>query len=194
MHHDDAGPGLSGPGPFPDRAENNALLELSIARRIVLFWLFVPGAGLLLIHYLVWGITSADVHTLLTSPYITIGAIIIGAVLHELLHILGYVLGGAPLSSIKLHVQYNSLTAYVSCSVPISGRMLKLTCLLPLFVLGIGGAVAALFTGSLGLTLWAAFMISAAAGDVAILYAIRGVPPHCPARLHGREIGCVYYN
>jgi Putative zincin peptidase len=193
MHSDVEGSGPGGPGPFSVKEENAAVISLSTARNIVLFWLVVPGAGLVLLHYLIWGISLDDIHALLTSPFEAIGAIVLGAILHEALHALGYFSSGAPAKSIRIHFHVKSLTANVSCNFLIPAWKLKLTCLLPLLSLGLGGAVAAMANGSLGLTLWSAFMISSAAGDVAILYAIRSVPPGCPARLHGSEVGCVYY-
>ena len=193
MHSDVEEPGPSGPGPFSVKEENTAVISLSTARNIVLFWLVVPGAGLILIHCLIRGVSLDDIRALLASPIEAIGAIVVGAILHELLHAFGFIVSGAPRRSIEFHFHARTLVASVSCHSPISAWKLKLTCMLPLLVLGLGGAVVAITNGSLGLALWSAFMISSAAGDVAILYAIRSVPPGCPARLHGSEVGCVYY-
>jgi hypothetical protein len=173
--------------------EHEAWIDVSKARMIVLVSLFALPVVLMFAYQILWDKSLIDIHKLLVSSLTLIGAFVLGLVVHEAVHVAGFIVSGASPKSIGFLVDWKTLTAAVTCSECISARALKLTCLLPLVILGLVPGLMGLVSGSLPISVWSALMISAAAGDVAFFWAIRNVPGHCPAKLHGSKIGCRYY-
>ena len=66
----------------------------------------------------------------------------------------------------------------------------RATALLPGLALGVLPGVAALLTGSGLLALWSWTMLAVAGGDVAAVWAIRGVPPDVLVLDHPSRVGC----
>lgn len=108
-------------------------------------------------------------------------------VVHELLHGLGYWLGGAKWSEVKFGVK--QLTPYAHCQVPLKVWPYRFAVALPGLVLGVAPAVIALFTGSWLLMAYGTLMTASAAGDMLILWLLRDVPPTALVQDHPSKVG-----
>jgi hypothetical protein len=62
--------------------------------------------------------------------------------------------------------------------------------LLPALLLGLIPGLVAILAGSWLLLLWAIWLLVVASGDFVILWAMRGVPPDTPVRVHPSRLGC----
>lgn len=113
---------------------------------------------------------------------------IVSIVLHELLHGLGYYLGGATWSQIKYGVK--QLTPYAHCEIPLSLNAYRLAVILPGFILGVMPAVVGILSGSGVLTLYGTIMTAAALGDALILWLLRDAPPAAKVQDHPSKVGC----
>jgi len=132
------------------------------------------------------------INSILNSPIEIVLALLAGVFVHEILHAIGFLLGGAPLSSIRFGYIPKAMSAHISCSSMIPIAAFRLTILLPTIVLGVIPTALAFITGSLPLVLWSTLMLSACAGDFAMLAAVKKVPSNAKARVHGDLVGCVY--
>lgn len=103
-------------------------------------------------------------------------ALVVSVVLHELLHLVGYVwLGGAPREAV--HVEWRGAVIVARCDVPISARSYRAAVALPGLLLGVVPTLAGLVTGVALLTVYGAVMVGASAGDMAVLWALRKYRP-----------------
>lgn len=117
-------------------------------------------------------------------------AIALGVVVHELIHCVGFVLGGAPRSAVRIGFDWRRVIPFASCSVPLRCRGYRLAVALPTLVLGIAPAAAGLAFDSPHASLFGAFLVGTAAGDLLVLWAIRGVAADALVEDHPTEIGC----
>jgi hypothetical protein len=118
-----------------------------------------------------------------------IGAILVGVILHEFLHAVGWVAVGR----VKWHdIEFGikSLTPYAHCKVPVTASTYRIGILLPGIALGlipgwIGSAVNSGWLVAFGLV-----MFISAAGDLMVLWLIRDLPPTAQVLDHPSEVGC----
>jgi hypothetical protein len=108
-------------------------------------------------------------------------ALIPSIVVHELLHGVGYVLGGAKLGEVKIGFQLKHLMPYAHCRVSLSAAGYRLGVALPGLVLGIIPAAAAILTRNPTLAIYAVTMVIAAVGDLIILWLL--IPVHADVRV-----------
>jgi len=108
------------------------------------------------------------------------------AVLHELIHAFAFICAGASPRAISFAVSWRHLTPATFCHQPVSARAFRWVVAAPLIALGLVPSAYGLMTGSAAVTFWSAFMISAAAGDVAILHATRDLPAGHPMWVSAR--------
>jgi hypothetical protein len=98
-------------------------------------------------------------------------------VLHEALHAAGFLLfGRARPSTLHFGIDRATLSPYAGCRAPLPARGYRAAVLLPGVALGVLPVAAGLAGGTAWLTLWGAFMLVTAGGDLAVLLALRGVP------------------
>lgn len=114
--------------------------------------------------------------------------LIVSIIIHELLHGIGYRLGGASWQQIKFGVK--QLTPYAHCEIPLHLAAYRLAVLLPGLILGILPAVVGVVWGSWLLTLYGAVMSAAALGDALILWLLRDAPAAARVLDHPSKVGC----
>lgn len=132
----------------------------------------ILGAAVLVPYWLVWRempLNGFDSGLLLL-------ALIPSIIVHELLHGVGYLLGGAKLGEVKIGIQIKYLMPYAHCRVPLLAAGYRLGVALPGLVLGIIPAIGAVLTHNATLSIYAAAMIIAAVGDLIILWMLIPVP------------------
>jgi hypothetical protein len=129
----------------------------------------VLGAAVLIPYWLVWREMPLTRSQGFDSGLILL-ALIPSIIVHELLHGVGYLIGGAKLGEIKIGFQWKHLMPYAHCRVPLSAAGYRLGVALPGLVLGIIPAVAAILAHNATLSIYAATMVIAAVGDLIILW------------------------
>ncbi|MFB6278193.1 MAG: DUF3267 domain-containing protein [Salinibacter sp.] len=112
-----------------------------------------------------------------------------GIVVHEALHGVGYVWGGADRSEVEFGVDWSSLTPYAHCGAPLRCGPYRWAIALPGLALGVVPLLVGLAVGSWATVLLAALMLGAAGGDAMLLWMLRGVPGDAWVRDHPSKMG-----
>jgi hypothetical protein len=121
---------------------------------------------------------------------VLIPATIAGVVVHELLHMAGYLAGGAPRGTLHFGINLRVLSPYAGCRHPLSAMAYRRAVLLPALVLGVAPAAFALASGAGWLLVWAYLMLVVSAGDFAALWAMRAVDADALVLDHPTRVGC----
>jgi hypothetical protein len=117
--------------------------------------------------------------------------LIIGAVLHELLHGIFWIFFTEKgIRSLKFGISESDFSPYIHCKEPIPVRIYRAGIFLPGLVLGIIPAVLAIFTGRFWLLMFGSFFSWAASGDFIILCMIRKLKKNVLVQDHPEKIGC----
>ena len=154
--------------------------------------LLAPIALLALGPYLaLWGLPDPPFPTDPGGILLFLSAFTVGVVLHEALHGLGHVWGGASWPDVRFGVHWAALTPFAECTVPTQARSYRRTLALPGLVLGAGPLGVGLVTGSWPPTFYGFLMLVAAAGDLLILWILVGVPADAWVQDHPRQVGCL---
>lgn len=118
-------------------------------------------------------------------------AIVLGVVLHELIHGLSWVIfGRKPFSSVKFGFQWKSLTPYAHLKEPVEVNPYRIGGFMPGFVLGILPYFISLALGDGNLFWFSLIHTSAAGGDWLILWLIRNVKTGTLVEDHPTNAGC----
>ncbi len=117
--------------------------------------------------------------------------IIIGAVVHELLHGIFWVFfTRRRIKSVKFGISKSDFSPFVHCTEPMPVWVYRTGTFLPGLILGIIPAVLAIFTGRFWLLIFGSFFTWAASGDFIVLYLIRNLKNNVIVRDHPKKIGC----
>jgi Putative zincin peptidase len=116
---------------------------------------------------------------------------VVGLMVHEPLHGVGYLWAGASRDSVRFGVQWSKLMAYAHCLAPLRASKYRVCGALPGLVLGIIPTLGGLMVGSGGLLLFGVSMLFCSGGDAAVLWAIRGVPGEAWVKDHPSLSGCI---
>jgi hypothetical protein len=132
-------------------------------------------ALLIALHGALWGVAPLLAIRHRPAAFFFAAALVLSIVVHELLHLAGFVwLGGAPWSAVR--VEPRGLTIAAHCTVPLAARSYRAAVALPGVVLGAVPAVGGLAFGVAWLTVYGAVMLGAAAGDARVLWVLRRLP------------------
>lgn len=97
---------------------------------------------------------------------------------HELLHVVGFrIAGGLARDAVAIRLSRRFLLPYVALRVPVVVRRLRFATLLPGVVTGVVPLAAGALAGHGKLVVLGALMTAAAGGDLAVLVAVRRLPP-----------------
>ena len=152
------------------------LLAISITPLLFAVFIFFWAAPSIPSH---WGWPQAALSLLL---------FIISICIHELLHGVGYFLGGAKWSQIEFGVR--KLTPYAHCSVPLNRNNYRWAAALPGLILGLFPVLVSLIIGSSTWMLFGTLMTVSAAGDALILWLLRDAPADALVFDHPTKVGC----
>jgi Putative zincin peptidase len=182
-----AAPKKSVPDGF--RVVSDATMSMERAN-VVALGLIPPFALLIVAHGLLWGWASVrggavDVFTL----WVLLPLLAVSIVVHEALHGLGFLMGGAPRSAVHFGIHRPTLSPFCGCHAPLSATAYRVAVLLPGFALGVVPTALGLATGSGALTIWGVFMLITAAGDLAAFWAMRAVPGGALVMDHPERVG-----
>ncbi len=122
---------------------------------------------------------------------IFIPVLIIGAVLHEVLHALSfYIIGRVSIENVKLGFQWRSLTPYAHCKIPVKASLYRISLLMPALIMGIIPWFIALVTGNGWLLVYAVIFTIVGGGDILTIWIIRKAKPNQIVQDHPTRCDC----
>jgi len=170
--------------------ENRRDLSISMARaNILVMFISLPVVILqFVIFLLLHGIKSLN---LTWNPVFLFVAILLGVVIHELIHGVSWMIfGGKPFSAIQFGFQWKTFTPYAHLKEPVEVNAYRLGAFLPGFILGILIYILSLVVGDGNLFWFSLVHTSAAGGDWLILWLIRHVQAGMQVQDHPTNAGC----
>jgi hypothetical protein len=152
--------------------------------------LMVPAYLLILIpFFLIWGRLILTSYDSIMDLIVLVIIFFVSVAVHEGLHALGYLYGGAKWEEIKFGIKH--LSPYAHCRVKMPASKYKLAVALPGIVLGVLPGIAGILFGIDNLALFAAVMLIAATGDWLVLWLLRGTPADTLVQDHLSKVGCL---
>ncbi len=157
--------------------------------------LLIPPVTILLAapFILLWGYEPLQITRFIRWEYLVL-VVIPGVVLHEILHGAGWSLFTANgFRSVKFGFKWKFLTPFCHCREPLKVSQYAFGAGLPLLVLGILPAAAAIITGSGGLMIFGLFFTWAAGGDIIALFQLARLDKNLLVSDHPEEVGfCIW--
>lgn len=115
---------------------------------------------------------------------------LLSVIVHELLHAIGFRLaGGVPFNRIKFGFSWAGLAPFAHCQEPLRASAYRISVMLPGLVLGVLPGLLGVALQRPLVILWASFMLIAAGGDAAVLWAVRKVPGTAKVLDHPKKVG-----
>jgi hypothetical protein len=125
------------------------------------------------------------------NPVILLAVILLGVVIHELIHGISWVFfGHRPFSAIKFGFQWKTFTPYAHLKEPVEVNAYRIGAFMPGFVLGILIYLLSLLLGNGNLFWFSLFHTSASGGDWLVLWLIRKVKAGVQVEDHPTNAGC----
>lgn len=179
-----------------ERKETIDIVRANIVSMLIMLVAAVVFYG---IYFLVWGFGDADavdaaIRSLPISGLKFLGAMVVGIVVHELIHGITWAcFAKQGFKSIRFGVMWKYLTPYCHCSESLKVRHYAIGGLMPLVVLGIVPAIIAIPLKSLFWLTFGVIFIAAAAGDIMVCWRIRKENPENMILDHPTEAGYLVY-
>jgi hypothetical protein len=164
---------------------------------IALFLIIPIGIVLGLPYFLIHGLAKFSLSDLrigefLSGTLIFFAILVIGALLHELLHgVTWSFFTKKHWKAISFGVKWEYLTPYCHCDEPLTKFHFLLGALMPLIITGLVPAVVSCFTGSFKLWFFGFFFSVAAAGDIIAAWMLRKVKKNEWVLDHPSELGFI---
>lgn len=171
------------------------VVDLSVPLEKLPPWVWLLAVALLIVppvpYVIVHGLDAALDN--LNPLSLFVGGLVF-IILHELAHGLGWKFAARlPWSAISFGFQWKTGSPYCHASVPMSVRPYRFGAALPLVLTGILPYLAGWLLTDSTLVMLGAIMISAAVGDIYILWTLREVPRHATVQDHESNAGCIVY-
>lgn len=165
-----------------------ATVEAKAVNKMVNIWGTIIMVILFIPYGLVWGIElDGSIFLKFIAGYFVF------ILLHELLHLCGYVfVGKAKLNEVKLGVFWKHLMPYANCKVPLKISHYRIAVFMPV-ILGIGPLAYGYASGSGFYFTIGLVMTIGSYGDFVILWMIRNFRKEAYIQDHPSEIGCIVY-
>ena len=170
--------------------ENRRDLSISMAQaNVVVMLLSIP---VIILQFLIFiGLHGTKSLKPTSSSAFLILAVLLGIVIHELIHGISWVIfGHKPFSAIKFGFQWKTFTPYAHLKEPVEVNAYRLGAFLPGFILGILTYILSLIFGNGDLFWFSLVHTSAAGGDWLILWLIRNVKAGMQVEDHPTNAGC----
>jgi hypothetical protein len=172
---------------------NRRELDLAVPLNRLPFWVWILSILLFLVPVLLYRVF----HNATLTDFFNLGVLLLLIPLivgHELIHAIGWkVTSGLPWSAFSFGIDRKTLSPYCHANAPMDIGAYRIGGAAPLVVVGIIPYVFALVIGNAALALVMAIMISAAVGDIFILWTLRNVPPGSVVLDHPSKAGCIVY-
>ena len=125
------------------------------------------------------------------STALLIIAVLLGIVIHELIHGISWMIfGHKPFSAIRFGFQWKTFTPYAHLKEPVEVNAYRLGAFLPGFILGMLPYTLSLLSGNGDLLWFSLVHTSAAGGDWLILWLIRNIEAAKQVEDHPTNAGC----
>ena len=164
---------------------------LASAKRLALALLLAP----LIAYWLIHGFQAMFDYggrPALEIMAILLVAFIIAVVVHEGLHALGWIIfSRISWREIRFGFDAKNLAPYAHAQVPMKATAYRIGAALPGIALGLLPALVGIINGDGILTIFGAIMLSAAVGDVFVLWIIRTIPSDALVLDHPSQAGCM---
>ena len=113
---------------------------------------------------------------------------------HEAVHAIGWKLAsGLAWSDFKFGFSWKGLAPYCHATKPMNVRAYRIGAILPALLTGLLPLIIAYWLISVPLILLSGIMISAAVGDVFVLWTVRNLPKEAKVLDHPSQVGCIAY-
>lgn len=153
-------------------------------------------AALVILHVGVHGTGAANaaVNALLGNLAIGLPALALGIVVHELVHALAWVAAGRG-SWARVHFgwQWRALAPFAHYAEPLPATAYRRGAVAPLLVLGVVPSLVGTLAGWPAVTAFGWLLVIGAAGDLAVLWLLRGVAPDALVADHPTRAGCLVF-
>ncbi len=153
-------------------------------------------AVLIGLHALVRGpmAIGGAIDALLARPAVGVALLAAGIVAHELVHATVWVYaGGGGWARVRFGWNWKALAPFAHYTDPLPARAYRLGAAAPLVLLGIVPALAGTFVGWRAAAAFGWLLTAGAAGDLAVLWLLRGVPARAPVSDHPTRAGCLVH-
>ena len=148
-------------------------------------------------YYLLWSnqFSLSLINEAASKTWLILVFIILGAVLHELIHGLfwSFFLKRG-FRAIKFGISWKLLTPYCHSKEPMKMKNYRLGALMPCVILGLIPATVSLFIGHLGTLTFGVFFTIAAGGDILMIWLLRNEKKDVLVQDHPDKIGCLILN
>jgi hypothetical protein len=160
------------------------------ARALVVYVCLV--AALVIANQRLWGVNPlrSAFHAVGGWPialFVVVPAAVVG---HELLHAIGWALGGAGWGPVRFGIKPSKLMVYAHYNIPLSARAYRVGASLPALAMGLLPSVVGLAWGHGAIAGWGALCVGFAAGDLVVLWSMRDVPSSSMVIDHPTRPGC----
>lgn len=164
-------------------------LSISMARaNVIVLFTSIPVA---LLQFLIFVLLHGADNLAATWGSILVIAVLLGIVVHELIHGISWVIfGNKPFSAIKFGFQWKTITPYAHLREPVEVNAYRIGGFMPGFALGIVPYILSLVLGDGNLFWFSLVHTAAAGGDWLILWLIRDVKSGTLVEDHPSNAGC----
>jgi hypothetical protein len=169
---------------------NKRDLSVSMQRaNVVVLFIAVP---IVILQFWLFGMAHPGADQSITWNYLVFLLIVMaGIVVHEAIHGITWALAGRkPWSSIKFGFQVKTLTPYCHINEPIEINAYRVGAFMPGLLVGVLPFVYSLINGDTNWFWFSLVHISAAGGDLLVLWLIRGVKAESLVEDHPTQAGC----
>ena len=153
-------------------------------------------------YFLIWGdglskesmVSFLDQSFFPSNRIIAIAAVIIGIIIHELIHGITWAkYTEKGFKSIKFGVMWKMLTPYCHCKEPLKIKHYILGASMPGIILGIIPSIYAIATGNIALLAFGWFFTLSAGGDFIMIMLLKNENSNDFVQDHPTEMGCYIY-
>lgn len=164
-------------------------LSISMARaNVIVLFTSIPVA---LLQFLIFVLLHGADNLATTWGSILVIVVLLGIVVHELIHGISWVIfGNKPFSAIKFGFQWKTITPYAHLREPVEVNAYRIGGFMPGFALGIVPYILSLVLGDGNLFWFSLVHTAAAGGDWLILWLIRDVKSGTLVEDHPSNAGC----
>jgi hypothetical protein len=173
--------------------EGKKIITISIARanKIALILILPIALVLALPFYLIWGVNVLKAVSFTSIGFLVL-LIIVGVVIHELLHGITWALFSKHgLRSIRFGIKWEYLTPYCHCTESLKVWQYILGGLMPLLIMGLIPSAWALIYGDAMVMFYGIFFSIAAGGDIQSVWLLRHFRANQRVYDHPEELGFI---
>lgn len=177
----------------PSGEDTRHSIDMGLANWVGFQLACIPVLPLVLLHgfFQGWSTIWDVVDVCFKSPLLFMGAVLIGLVIHELIHAFVWgIFGQCGFKAVRIGFQWKTLTPFAQCLVPLTARSYRLGVVMPGFLVGVLPAIVGTWKGSPFLAGFGWCMTLCSGGDVLVLILLRGVKGSDLVEDHPERAGC----